>query len=138
MTILVYGATSRQGKAIASALVDGGFPVRIGTRRPETVNPRLATSAEIMHADLEDAPSLDRAPPEPPGALDKGPGSSRKVCSAIRPRRRSRRDGWALKTSAASPGPRSSWAEISASAITVRVEEGAEAEPPLILRTRNP
>jgi uncharacterized protein YbjT (DUF2867 family) len=61
--VLVSGATGQQGGAIASELLDAGWPVRAMTRKPESEAARAlaARGAEIVVADLNDERSLVRA-----------------------------------------------------------------------------
>jgi uncharacterized protein YbjT (DUF2867 family) len=62
-TILITGATGRQGGAIARALAGKGFKIRAMTRKPEGDAARAVakTGAEIVKGDLDDAASLARA-----------------------------------------------------------------------------
>jgi uncharacterized protein YbjT (DUF2867 family) len=61
--ILVSGATGQQGGAIAGELLGGGWTVRAMTRKPESpaAQDLAARGAEIVQADLDDEPSLERA-----------------------------------------------------------------------------
>jgi uncharacterized protein YbjT (DUF2867 family) len=61
--VVVTGATGRQGRAVTRALLAAGWPVRAMTRHPEKPAARdLADSgAEVVVADMEDTPALDRA-----------------------------------------------------------------------------
>lgn len=63
ITVLVAGATGRQGGAVARLLLDKGHRVRALTRRPGS---RAAASlhvlgADIMEGDLDDGSSVERA-----------------------------------------------------------------------------
>jgi uncharacterized protein YbjT (DUF2867 family) len=62
-TILVTGATGKQGGAVLRHLRKRGFPVRALTRDPD--KPEVRTLAghgtEVVKGDLDDAASLDRA-----------------------------------------------------------------------------
>jgi uncharacterized protein YbjT (DUF2867 family) len=62
-TILVTGATGRQGGAVAAALLDRGYEVRAMTRKPDGDPARAlaAAGAEVIKGDLDDAGSLARA-----------------------------------------------------------------------------
>jgi uncharacterized protein YbjT (DUF2867 family) len=63
-TILITGATGKQGGATARALADKGFRLRAMTRHPDGPAAKAvasATSAEIVEGDLNDADSLRRA-----------------------------------------------------------------------------
>jgi uncharacterized protein YbjT (DUF2867 family) len=61
--VLVSGATGQQGGAIASELLDAGWPVRAMTRKPESPAARALAErgAEVVVADLNDERSLLRA-----------------------------------------------------------------------------
>jgi uncharacterized protein YbjT (DUF2867 family) len=62
-TILVAGATGKQGGAIARALAGKGFKIRAFTRKPESdaAKALAKTGAEIVQGDLDDAASLKNA-----------------------------------------------------------------------------
>lgn len=62
-TILVGGATGKQGGAVARHLLDRGFHVRALTRHPDQPAARALADrgAEIAQGDLGDRASLDRA-----------------------------------------------------------------------------
>src|SRR5688500_2883848 len=62
-TIAVVGATGRQGGQVVRHLQDGGWDVRALTRRPDGTKAAAlkALGVEVVHADLEDAESLDLA-----------------------------------------------------------------------------
>jgi len=62
-TILVTGATGRQGGAALRQLRQRGFPVRALTRDPDHPKARALTGhgVEVVRGDLEDASSLTRA-----------------------------------------------------------------------------
>ena len=62
-TIVVCGATGRQGGAVARHLVKAGWNVRGLTRSPEATKARrLADQGiDVVQADMEDRASLDRA-----------------------------------------------------------------------------
>ena len=62
-TILITGATGRQGGAIARALEGAGFEIRAMTRKPqsEAAQAIAATGATIVEGDLDDAASLKAA-----------------------------------------------------------------------------
>ncbi|WP_369185172.1 NmrA/HSCARG family protein [Streptomyces sp. Y1] len=65
-TITVLGATGRQGGSVAAAALaepDGAFAVRAVTRHPESAAARALQreGAEVVRADLDDPPSLERA-----------------------------------------------------------------------------
>lgn len=62
-TIVVCGATGRQGGAVARHLVAGGWRVRGLTRSPESDAARRLASlgVEVTQADMADPSSLDRA-----------------------------------------------------------------------------
>ena len=62
-TIVVFGATGRQGGAVARRLLADGRPVRAVTRSPQSAAARaLATAgADVVRADMEDPASLDAA-----------------------------------------------------------------------------
>jgi uncharacterized protein YbjT (DUF2867 family) len=62
-TILVTGATGKQGGAIARALAGKGFKIRAFTRKPESdaAKALAKTGAEIVQGDLDDAASLKNA-----------------------------------------------------------------------------
>jgi len=61
--IVVAGATGRQGGAVARALREAGWGVRALTRSPDSKAARAlaATGADVVHADMSDRASLDRA-----------------------------------------------------------------------------
>lgn len=62
-TILVTGATGKQGGAVARALTGKGFDIRALTRKPESdaAKALAKTGAEIVKGDLDDAVSLEKA-----------------------------------------------------------------------------
>jgi len=62
-TILVTGATGKQGGAVARELLANGYKVRAITRAPEGEAARALTAqgAEIVQADLDDPASLEQA-----------------------------------------------------------------------------
>jgi uncharacterized protein YbjT (DUF2867 family) len=62
-TILVTGATGRQGGAVAARLLDDGWRVRALTRNPSSPKALALkeSGAEVVHGDLDDRDSLDRA-----------------------------------------------------------------------------
>jgi uncharacterized protein YbjT (DUF2867 family) len=62
-TILITGATGKQGGAAARALAGEGFKIRAMTRKPESDAARAIanTGAEIVKGDLDDAGSLKKA-----------------------------------------------------------------------------
>ncbi len=62
-TILVTGATGKQGGAVARLLLASGWPVRALTRDPEKPASRLLTArgAELVKGDLNERASLDAA-----------------------------------------------------------------------------
>jgi uncharacterized protein YbjT (DUF2867 family) len=62
-TILVAGATGRQGGAVVRHLRDGGFAVRALTRDPESDKARALREggAEVARGDLNDAATLGPA-----------------------------------------------------------------------------
>lgn len=62
-TILVTGATGRQGGAVVTHLLREGFAVRALTRKPEGARARALASrgVELAGGDLGDRSSLDRA-----------------------------------------------------------------------------
>jgi uncharacterized protein YbjT (DUF2867 family) len=63
-TILITGATGKQGGATARALAGSGFKLRAMTRNPESDAAKAiasATSAELVQGDLNDATSLRNA-----------------------------------------------------------------------------
>ncbi len=62
-TILVAGATGRQGGAVARALLERGFSVRALTRDPDqpAALELLDLGAEIMQGNFDDPASLERA-----------------------------------------------------------------------------
>lgn len=62
-TILVTGATGKQGGAVIRALTGKSFRLRAMTRKPESDAAKAiaATGAEIITGDLDDADSLRRA-----------------------------------------------------------------------------
>jgi uncharacterized protein YbjT (DUF2867 family) len=59
-TVLVSGATGRQGGAVVGHLLERGFPVRAITRDPERPAARAlaARGVHVVKGDLEDVPSL--------------------------------------------------------------------------------
>lgn len=63
ITVLVAGATGRQGGAVARLLLEKGHRVRALTRRPDSAEGRAlaAAGAEIRAGDLADAASIERA-----------------------------------------------------------------------------
>ncbi|HEX8984805.1 MAG TPA: NmrA/HSCARG family protein [Bryobacteraceae bacterium] len=62
-TILVTGATGKQGGAVLRHLRDRGFPVRALTRDPAKPEARklMGTGVEVVRGDLDDAASISRA-----------------------------------------------------------------------------
>ena len=62
-TIVVCGATGRQGGAVARHLVKAGWSVRGLTRSPEATKARRLDDQgiDVVQADMEDRASLDRA-----------------------------------------------------------------------------
>ncbi len=62
-TILVTGATGRQGGAVAARLLADGWKVRALTRDPESTKAKALkeAGAEVVGGDLDDRDSLDRA-----------------------------------------------------------------------------
>ncbi|MQS16804.1 NAD(P)H-binding protein [Streptomyces kaniharaensis] len=65
-TITVFGATGRQGGALAGAILtepEAGLTVRAVTRHPESPAARALqqSGAEVVQADMDDPPSLERA-----------------------------------------------------------------------------
>jgi uncharacterized protein YbjT (DUF2867 family) len=62
-TVLVSGATGRQGGAVVGHLLERGFPVRAITRDPERPAARAlaARGVHVVKGDLEDVPSLRAA-----------------------------------------------------------------------------
>ena len=62
-TIVVCGATGRQGGAVTRHLLNDGWRVRALTRSPESdkARPLVDLGAEVVKADMADRPSLDRA-----------------------------------------------------------------------------
>ena len=63
LTIIVVGATGRQGGAVTRHLLQKGWKVRAMTRDPTRPNAMALRrlGAEIIEADLENKPSLERA-----------------------------------------------------------------------------
>ncbi|HEX7624464.1 MAG TPA: NmrA family NAD(P)-binding protein, partial [Anaeromyxobacteraceae bacterium] len=63
ITVLVAGATGKQGGAVARLLLEKGHRVRVLTRRPgaKPAASLLAAGAEVHEGDLEDAASVERA-----------------------------------------------------------------------------
>ncbi len=61
--VVVAGATGKQGGAVAARLLERGHRVRALTRNPGKPAAKAleAAGAEVVQADLEDRPSLDRA-----------------------------------------------------------------------------
>src|ERR1700751_4183628 len=62
-TVLVTGATGRQGGAVTRHMLLKGWRLRALTRNPDAHAPKqLARQGiELVQGDLEDPPSLDRA-----------------------------------------------------------------------------
>ena len=62
-TIVVAGATGRQGGAVARRLLEAGWHVRALTRSPESkpAASLAAAGAEVVRADMDDRASLDAA-----------------------------------------------------------------------------
>ncbi len=63
-TVLITGATGKQGGATVRALAGKGFTLRAMTRHPESDAAKAVaseTGAEIVHGDLDDAASLKKA-----------------------------------------------------------------------------
>jgi len=62
-TILIAGATGKQGGAVARALAGKGFKIRALTRKPESDAARALakTGAELVQGDLDDVASLQKA-----------------------------------------------------------------------------
>src|SRR5690348_9440613 len=60
-TILVCGATGRQGGAVARELVRAGFSVRAMTRRPDSLSAKAlrGLGAQVVVADLDDVTSIE-------------------------------------------------------------------------------
>ena len=61
--VLVTGATGQQGGAVAGELLKHGYPVKVMTRNPksEKAQALAKAGAEIIHGDLDDAGSLEKA-----------------------------------------------------------------------------
>ena len=62
-TVLVTGATGRQGGAVIRHMLPKGWKLRALTRKPAShaATELAGQQVEVMQGDLEDAPSLDRA-----------------------------------------------------------------------------
>lgn len=63
-TIVITGATGKQGGAVARALAGKGFTLRAMTRKPDSDAAKAiaaATGAELVPGDLDDAASLKKA-----------------------------------------------------------------------------
>ena len=62
-TVLITGATGKQGGALARHLAGKGFTLRAMTRKPDSdaAEALAAAGAEIVKGDLDDAASLERA-----------------------------------------------------------------------------
>jgi uncharacterized protein YbjT (DUF2867 family) len=62
-TVLVSGATGQQGGAVAGELLKHGYTVIAMTRNPKSVKAQalVKAGAEIIHGDLDDAGSLEKA-----------------------------------------------------------------------------
>lgn len=62
-TVLITGATGKQGGATARALAGKGFTIRAMTRKPDSDAAKAvaATGAELVQGDLNDAASLKKA-----------------------------------------------------------------------------
>lgn len=62
-TVLITGATGKQGGAVAQHLAGQGFTLRAMTRKPESDAARALTAAgvEVVKGDLDDAASLESA-----------------------------------------------------------------------------
>jgi uncharacterized protein YbjT (DUF2867 family) len=62
-TVLVTGATGKQGGATARALAGKGFKIRAMTRKPDSAAAKAvaATGATLVQGDLNDAASLKKA-----------------------------------------------------------------------------
>jgi uncharacterized protein YbjT (DUF2867 family) len=62
-TVLVTGATGQQGGAVAGELLKHGYPVKVMTRNPksEKAQALAKAGAQIIHGDLDDAGSLEKA-----------------------------------------------------------------------------
>jgi uncharacterized protein YbjT (DUF2867 family) len=80
-TILVTGATGRQGGAVARRLIEKREQVRVMTRTPERVRDLRRMGAEVVRADFDDYRTLEKAVKGVRGAFvmstsyQKGPGS---------------------------------------------------------------
>ena len=61
LTVAVTGATGAQGGAAARALLAAGHHVRALTRHPDSAVDLRELGAEVVAADFDDPPSLDRA-----------------------------------------------------------------------------
>ena len=61
--VLVTGATGQQGGAVAGELLKHGYPVKVMTRNPKSEKSQALAKAgaEIIHGDLDDAGSLEKA-----------------------------------------------------------------------------
>lgn len=61
--IVIFGATGKQGGAVARQLLKGGARIRAVTRKPDSEAARAlaAQGAEVVQGDLDDAASLQRA-----------------------------------------------------------------------------
>src|SRR5918995_7216314 len=62
-TVVVCGATGRQGGAVARRLLDRGWPVRALTRRPDSDRAQALADggAEVVRADMGERGSLEAA-----------------------------------------------------------------------------
>ena len=80
-TILVTGATGRQGGAVARRLLEKGQRVRVMTRSPEKARGLKRMGAEVVRADFDDYRTLEKAVKGARGAFimstpyEKGPGT---------------------------------------------------------------
>lgn len=61
MTVLVTGATGTIGQHLVRELAGAGVPVRAAVRDPGRATVLAGTAAELVVADLDDAPAVDRA-----------------------------------------------------------------------------
>src|SRR5690242_13482327 len=59
--VTVFGASGRQGTAQVRQLVNAGYNVRAISRRPDPFLGETFANTEVVSADLDDVPSLERA-----------------------------------------------------------------------------
>ncbi len=83
-TILVTGATGRQGGVVARFLLGKGQNVRVMTRRPDKVHELARLGAEVVRGDFDDRESLKNAISDVQGVFVMGTFAEKGVAAEAR------------------------------------------------------